>query len=217
MTRRLTWLFLGLGLLAWAPLRAADSAPPAPLFDGRTLAGWEGDAKVFRVAEGAIVAGSLTEKIAHNHFLCTTKEYGDFELRLKAKLTGAGDNAGIQFRSQRVPNHHEVSGYQCDMGNMTGRSIWGSLYDESRRNKFLAHGDAAAVAKAVKPDDWNELVIRCEGPRIRIWLNGVPTVDYTETEANIARRGVLGLQIHGGAPSEARYKDISIVELPAPQ
>lgn len=213
---RTLWLLFALGLgLIFSSLASAEDAKPVTIFDGKSLTGWEGDMKVFRVEEAAIVAGSLKDKVAHNDFLYTTKEYGDFELRLKAKLTGAGDNAGIQFRSKRVPNHYEVSGYQCDMGNMTGRSIWGSLYDESRRNKFLVHGEAEAVAKAVKPNDWNELVIRCEGPRVRIWLNGLLTVDYTESEANIAQSGVIALQIHGGAPSEARYKDITILELPA--
>jgi hypothetical protein len=193
----------------------AVAAEPAPvkLFDGKTLAGWEGNEKMFRVENGAIVAGSLKEKIPHNDFLCTTKEYGDFELTFKARLVGQGDNAGVQFRSQRVPNHHEVSGYQCDIGLMQGRSIWGSLYDESRRNKFLAHGEEAAQNKATKAGEWNELKIRCEGPRVRIWLNGVPTVDYTETDDKMARKGVIGLQIHSGPPAEASYKDIMIVEL----
>lgn len=198
-------------LLASA-LLAADPAP-VKLFDGKTLTGWEGDAKVFRVEDGAIVAGSLKEKVAHNDFLCTTKEYGDFELRFKAKLVGQGDNAGVQFRSQRVPNHFEVSGYQCDIGLMQGRSIWGSLYDESRRNKFLVHGEEAAQNKATKAGEWNQLVVRCEGPRVRIWLNGVQMVDYKEEDDKISRKGIIGLQIHGGLPAEASYKDIELIEL----
>ena len=112
-----------------------------PLFDGRSLAGWEGKKDVFRVEENAIVAGNLKEKIPNNEFLCAEKSYRNFELRLKAKLIGEGQNAGIQFRSVRIPNHHEMNGYQCDMGQMGDRSIWGALYDESRRRKFLAQGD----------------------------------------------------------------------------
>src|SRR5687768_4712372 len=87
-----------------------------PLFDGKTLAGWEGDERVFRVEDGAIVAGSRTEKIPHNEFLSSKEEFGDFELRLKARLIGKGQNAGIQFRSQRIADHFEMIGYQCDMG-----------------------------------------------------------------------------------------------------
>ncbi|MBN1417299.1 MAG: DUF1080 domain-containing protein [Planctomycetes bacterium] len=187
--------------------------PPVRLFDGKTLAGWEGDPKQFRVRDGAIVAGTLAERIPHNDFLCTTREYADFELRLKVKLVGEGDNAGIQFRSRRVPNDPEVSGYQADMG--TG--WWGCLYDESRRNRVLARAPEPDVARILKPGDWNDYVIRCEGRRIQLFLNGVRTVDYVETEPGIPRSGVIGLQIHGGAPSEAWYKEIEIREIPGPR
>lgn len=195
------------------PTRAEDESGFVPLFDGKSLDGWEGDNDIFRVAGGAIVAGSLTNRIPRNEFLCSTKEYGDFELRFRARLVGQGKNAGVQFRSQRIPKHHEVIGYQCDMGEMNDRSIWGALYDESRRRKFLAIGDDAEIRKVFKPSDWNELVIRCWGPRIEIWLNGYKTVDYTEADDEIARRGIIGLQIHGGSPAEASYRDIRIKEL----
>lgn len=61
--------------------------------------------------------------------------------------------------------------------------------------------------------EWNEHRIRAEGPRIRIWLNGVQTVDYTETEPGIETSGIIALQIHGGPPSVVLYKDITIEEL----
>ena len=190
---------------------AADETGFVSLFDGKTLAGWEGNEKAFRVENGAIVAGSLDENIPNNEFLCTTKEYGDFELRLEAKLEGKGENAGIQFRSKRVPNHHEVSGYQCDMGRAWDRSVWGALYDESRRNKMLAEPSAEVSAKAdPKPGEWNEFVIRCEGPTVQIWLNGVQTVDYGEKDGGISRAGVIGLQIHGGEPAQASYRNLRI-------
>jgi hypothetical protein len=181
-----------------------------PLFDGKSLAGWEGNKEIFRVEDGAIIAGSLTERVAHNEFLASEREYEDFELRLKARLTGQGQNAGVQFRSQRVPDHFEMIGYQCDMATMQGRPIWGALYDESRRRKFLAEPDATRLAEVLKKDQWNDLVIRCEGPHIQIWVNDFKTVDYTEMEEGIARRGKLGLQIHGGAPAQAAYRDIRI-------
>jgi hypothetical protein len=186
---------------------ADDPAKPTALFDGKTLDGWEGDLKIFRVEDGAIVGGTLKERIARNEFLCTKKEYGDFELRLKCKLLGEGANAGVQIRTKRIPNHHEVSGYQADMG----AGWWGKLYDESRRNRVLAEPGKDVKVK-VNAGDWNDYVIRCEGPRIQLWLNGVKTVDYTEKDDKIARSGIIGLQIHGGGPSEAWYKDITIVE-----
>lgn len=196
-------------LTVW-PAMAAEKDTAAALFDGKSFAGWEGNLKHFRIEEGAIVAGSLKGKVPRNEFLCTKRRYGDFELRLKVKLVGKGDNAGIQFRSERIPNHHEVKGYQADMGGMW----WGKLYDESRRRRVLAGVIDAAKLKAVlKIGDWNEYVIRCQGPRIQFWVNGVQTVDYTEQEKGIPRRGIIGLQIHGGAPSQASYKEIRIKEL----
>lgn len=192
----------------------ADEEPGfTPLFDGKTLAGWEGNEKVFRVQDGAIVAGSQQDRIAHNEFLASKDEFGDFELRLKARLVGKGQNAGVQFRSQRLENHFEMIGYQCDIGTMRSASIWGALYDESRRRRFLVEPDQAKLKAALKPDDWNDLVIRCEGPRVQIWVNGAPTVDYSEPDDTIARRGRLGLQIHGGEPAEAAYKDIRLKRL----
>jgi len=184
-----------------------------PLFDGKSFEGWEGNRKTFRIEDGSIVGGTLTERIPHNDFLCTTREFGDFELRLEAKLMGAGNNAGIQLRSQRIPDHHEVIGYQCDMGSAWNRPIWGALYDESRRRKVLAEGNPDEVQKALKENDWNEFVIRCQGSRIQIWLNDCLTVDYTEKDDDIARQGIIGLQIHGGKPAEAWYRKLRIKTL----
>lgn len=206
-----------LACLFAAPIAADDGKREddgfVSLFDGKTFDGWEGNLKHFRIEEDAIVAGSLTERIPNNEFLCTKKEYENFELRLQAKLVGKGDNAGIQFRSQRIPNHHEVIGYQCDMGSAFGRKIWGAVYDESRRRKILAEGNQEKLLKVFKPDDWNQFVIRCEGNRIQVWLNGFQTVDYTEKDEKIAKKGIIGLQVHGGAPAEASYKAIRIKEL----
>jgi hypothetical protein len=200
-------------LVLLAPLAAGGQVPspskPVALFNGKTLDGWEGDLKIFRVEQGAIVAGTLDNKIARNEFLCTTRTFGDFELRLKFKLLG-GDaaNAGVQFRTKRIPDNHEVSGYQADMGV----GWWGALYDESRRNKVLVGPDQAKMKDVVKIGDWNDYVIRAEGKHIQLRLNGVQTVDYTEAEPQIDSSGVICLQIHGGPPSQAQYKDITIVD-----
>lgn len=197
------------------PRPAKAAAPPpamkgAPIFDGRTFDGWEGNLKWFRIEDGAIVGGTLKEDIANNEFLCTMKEYGDFQLRLKLKLVANKGNAGIQVRSKRIPNHHEVIGYQADVS----AAYWGALYDESRRNRMLARPDSVTLTKAVKVNDWNEYVIRCEGKRIQLWLNGIQTADYSEADPTIPQTGVIGLQIHGGPPSEIWYRDIEIETLP---
>jgi len=188
-------------------------AESKPLFDGKSFAGWEGDTeKTWRIEDGAIVGGSLEAEVPRNEFLCTTKSYGDFELKVHFKLLGdrAKANAGVQFRTKRIPNHHEVIGYQADVG----QQYWGALYDESRRKRVLAGPAKDLIEKLVKHDDWNDYVIRCEGPRIRLWLNGTLTVDYEEKDDKVERTGIIGLQIHGGAKAKAYYKDITIAELP---
>ena len=203
--------FCSLVLLAVAV--AVHAAPSGkPIFDGKTFAGWEGDTnKTFRIVDGAIVGGTLNAKNPRNEFLCTTRNYTNFVLTLKFKLVGEGANAGVQIRTKRIPNHHEVSGYQADMGDP---SWWGCLYDESRRNKVLAQSDMEKVNKDLKRNDWNEYIIRCEGPRIQLSINGVQTVDYTEKDPGIEDFGVIAVQIHSGPPSEAWYKDIYLQELP---
>ncbi len=206
-------LILGSCLIASTAHAVAEEAPRIVLFDGKTFTGWEGDTeKTWRIEDGALVAGSLETTVPRNEFLATTRQFENFDLRLKYKLTGVEGfiNGGVQFRTQRIPNHHEVRGYQADLG----AGYDGHLYDESRRNRMLAVPDKETVAKALKPDDWNEYRIRAEGPRIRLWLNGVQTVDYTEEDPNIPRQGVIALQIHGGCKAIVRYKDISIQELP---
>ncbi len=212
-------VLFGLGLLCVVVPQGARAAEkdekPADgfvaIFDGKTFDGWEGDKAVFRIEEGAIVGGSMKKGLPRNEFLCTAKEYGDFELRLKFKLLGKDANGGIQFRSRRVPNNNEVSGYQADLG----QSYWGSLYDESRRNKIVAKADLEELKKVLKMDDWNEYRILCQGRRIQLWINGHQTVDYTEADEKLEQTGIIGLQIHGGPASEAWYKEIMIKPLGA--
>lgn len=204
-----TALFLALPLT----LCAAENVS---LADGKTFKGWEGDTnKTWRLEDGAFVGGSLKVKVPRNEFLRSSRPYTNFVLRLKFKLVGtpAGGfiNGGVQIRSQPAKNPpNEMVGYQCDLGP----DWWGALYDESRRNKPLIKPDPAEVAKALKKDDWNEYLIRCEGKRIQTSINDVAMIDYTEPDAAIPQWGLLGLQIHGGGPAEASYKDITIEELP---
>lgn len=202
-----------LSVLAILVIPSAATAQ-TKLFDGKTLAGWEGETKkTWRVEDGAIVGGSLEETVKQNEFLCTLKSYGDFELKLKFKLLGdkKSVNAGVQFRTKRIPKHHEVSGYQADIG----QGYWGALYDESRRNRVLAGPNKKLIDEIAKHGDWNDYLIRAEAARIRLYLNGKLTVDYTEKDEKIERAGIIGLQVHGGAKAKVYYKDITIVELPA--
>jgi len=192
------------------------------LFDGRSFAGWHGDIATadrpggtWRIEEGAIVAGSDGAAAARNEFLATDGVWEDFELRLEFRIDGSRAlNAGVQFRSRRIPDHHEVIGYQADIGP----GLDGALYDESRRRRFLAEPEAAIRERAVAAGThgWHDLAIRCEGPRVRIRLNGVETVDFTETDAEVEPRGMIALQIHGQMVGTIRYRNIRIIDLSAP-
>jgi hypothetical protein len=184
------------------------------LFDGQTFTGWEGDTKqAFRIESGAIVGGSLKKPVPHNAFLCFQGTFNNFVLRAECRLIGPA-NGGIQFRSQRVPHHYEVSGYQADMSAEANGGYWGCLYDESRRNRVLAAPDRGLLLKTLKPRDWNQYEIRCEGPHLQLFLNGVKMVDYTEQDTKLPASGIIGVQIHGGGPSEAWYRNITIERLP---
>src|ERR1043165_6838036 len=117
----------------------AEKSKSVKLFDGKTFGAWECDTnKTFRIEDGAIVGGSMKSAVPRNEFLCTTRQYTNFVLKLKFKLIGNPGNAGVQIRTRKIPNNHEVSGYQADMGDPSWR---GCLYDESRRNKVLAQSD----------------------------------------------------------------------------
>ena len=185
------------------------------LFDGKTFAGWGGDFDAtWRIENGQIVAGSPDSAAPQNEFLATARDYGDFELRLEYKLEAKeGANAGVQFRSVRIPNHHEVSGYQADIGP----GYFGALYDESRRNKLLALPAERMVAAALAGgiDGWHSYRIRAEGKRIRLELNGVETVDWIEPDDAIAKTGMIALQIHGGLVGTIRYRNLRIKPLDA--
>jgi hypothetical protein len=132
---------------------------------------------------------------------------------MKVRFTSRENNAGIQFRTSRIPDHHEVIGYQADVGFLGAHPIWGSLYDESRRNRFLAEPPAEKVLEVLKPEGWNDYRIRCVGPHIQFWLNGTLVMEYEEEDDSVARSGVICVQIHSGAPAEAWYRDMLIKEL----
>ena len=193
------------------------SAAPVPLFDGKTLAGWEipeAEKKWWKVEDGNIVGGSMEENVPKNTFLSAAKRYGNFEMRFKVKLTQKEGfaNSGIQVRSERKDDG--MSGYPVD----AGIGYWGTIWDEHRRDKVIASPvDKAALDRVVKDWEWNEYRILCEGPRIRTWINGVLAIDYTEQDPAIPLEGYIGMQAHSGGKFLVEFKDITIEELGAPE
>jgi hypothetical protein len=185
----------------------ADHEGFKPLFDGKTLAGWQGDPELWTVEDDAIAGSTDVSQIKKNQFLVTDKEYGNFVLKLKFKLRNG--NSGIQYRSQATDDF-VASGYQADIAD---QRFMGILYDERGRG-ILADVKPDEVAKHVKNYDWNEYVITADGPHITQTINGFTTVDYTEKDDKAAKKGIIALQLHVGPKMRVWFKDIEIKELP---
>lgn len=195
-------------VVPWGPV-AADDKPKGgergftSLFNGKDLSGWEGTAKLWSAEDGLLVGKS--PGIRRNEFLSTKTEYGDFELRLEFRMQNGKGNSGVQFRSKREKGSAAVSGYQADLGD----GYWGSLYDEHRRNRVLVRAPKSLM-KVLKKDGWNAYVIRAVGNHITLSINGLKTVDYTEKDDKIARKGIIALQIHAGPPMRIEFRNIRI-------
>jgi dienelactone hydrolase len=185
-----------------------ETAGFTSLVAGDDLTGWEGDSTIWKAINGSIVGKTL--KLDHNDFLASRTTYGDFILKATFRLKDGAGNSGIMFRARRQ-GAHEMSGYQADIGE----NYWGSLYDESRRNKTLVAAAEPALKKLHK-NLWNQYLIRAIGDDVRLSLNGVESVHYVEKDGAIARSGALGLQVHAGGPTEVEFKDLYIQKLPTP-
>jgi hypothetical protein len=72
----------------------------------------------------------------------------------------------------------------------------------------------ADIAAAYKLGEWNELIITANGDQLRHTVNGVVTAEVTETDAAIAKSGVIALQLHTGPPMTVQFKDIRLKTLP---
>lgn len=179
-----------------------------PIFDGRSLEGWEGNADLWQVEDGMIVGKS--PGIKRNEFLATRQRFQDFELRLQFRLHDGKGNSGIQFRSRRAEEGSGVIGYQADIGER----YWGCLYDEERRRKVLQQAPAE-LEQRLQKGDWNDYVIRAQGDQITLKVNGVKTVSYREEDPSIAREGIIALQIHSGPAMRIDFRNIRLRELKA--
>jgi hypothetical protein len=209
------YTIIALTLLASSQLPAcAQSASKAvSLFDGKTLRGWKtvdpAKMKEWFVADSTIRSGDGVHKIPANTYLYTEKEYQDFEFRCLFRLSGDPKtgliNSGIQYRS--IIKDGKMVGYQADIGN----GYWGDIYDEHRRGK-LAGGDLSTLRHLLKEDGWNSYIIRCVGNRHELYINGVKTCDYTETDSSIPRKGVIAVQIHSGGVAQVEFRDLTMEE-----
>jgi hypothetical protein len=199
---------LGLLLAGLLGIGASAEEGFAPLFDGKTLDGWQGDPGFWSVEDGAILGSSEAKKVPHNTFLSTKKSYKNFILKVEFKLRN--HNSGVQVRSKQHDDF-VVSGYQADIAQ---QRFTGILYEERGRG-ILCDVKPEEVAKHIKADDWNEYVITCDGPHLKQELNGFTTVDYTEKNSDKgAKEGIIALQLHAGPAMKVWFRNIRIKELP---
>ena len=183
------------------------------LFDGKTLDGWDGDPRVWRVDDGAIVGSSDNYSPEHNTFLVYKAPYTDFVLKAEVKLRNG--NSGIQFRSKLLPDWI-VHGYQADLSFAGERSAWGNFYEEKGRGRGVMPAPSVGWEKAkniVRAKDWNQYEIYAKGSHIRLTLNGVVTIDTHDDKTS---SGVIGFQLHTGDPMEVRFRGIKIKPLIQP-
>ncbi|MCB9939921.1 MAG: DUF1080 domain-containing protein [Planctomycetaceae bacterium] len=226
---------------------AADDAQTAPaepsdmkqIFNGKDLAGWDGDTRLWSVKDGVIHGETTAENAANgNTFIIwqdgTTK---DFELRLSFRCN-ATNNSGIQYRSKHITegnvrNKWVVRGYQHEIRNENKLpNVSGFIYDEGgKRGRICLVGekatwgedgkkvtgsliDAESYEKLFKLDDWNDVVIIAKGNHIQHYTNGRLVLDFTDNAPDLALLdGILALQLHAGKPMWVEFKDIRIREI----
>ena len=203
-------LLIGAFLMLVPP---ASGEELAPLFDGKSTAGWvqRGGKAVYAVEEGALVGRSvLGEK---NSFLCPPLEYADFVLEFEV-MVDPKLNSGVQIRSAARPDYRSgvVHGYQVEI-DASERGFSGGIYDEQRRGWLTSTDGAAASRKAWKAGEWNHYRVEANGDRLRTWLNGVAIADVTD---GLARSGFVGFQVHESkeAGLAVKWRNIRIRELP---
>lgn len=193
-----------------SPGAAAVDAAPTPLFDGQTaLTRWShvGDA-AYRL-DGDVLVGNAGPRRKQS-FLVSEETLHDFELLVDVKIAVLG-NSGIQLRSHVSPDGR-LHGYQAEI-DPTDRSWSAGIYDEGRRGWLNDLSDNRPAREAFDRGGWNTYRIRCEGPRIRTWLNGVPAADLLDG-ADLS--GHLGFQIHGGDDDiEIRWRGARVQRLGA--
>ncbi len=191
------------GLIAY--LRGKSQVPmlatkenAGAFFNGRDLAGWTGDLKLWSVKNGEIVG--LSPGIGHNTFLLSDLSAKDFRLSLDVKLAKDEGNSGVQFRSESLKGFEEMRGYQADIGP----GWWGKLYEENGRAVLSDKSGEPYLKKG----DWNRYEIEAIGSHIRTWLNGQPCVDFNDPAPRT--QGLFALQLHAGGPTEVRFRNIKL-------
>ncbi|HTO05199.1 MAG TPA: PVC-type heme-binding CxxCH protein, partial [Opitutus sp.] len=209
----------------------ADPPTRQPIFDGQSLAGWEGDPQLWRVEDGAITAEiAAGSSLKNNAFLYWSGEVHDFDLSLEFRISGAPSaNSGIQYRSQRLADGH-AAGYQADLDD---GAVWlGRIYDEHGRALLVERGTRVSIApdgrrwvdefakpesfRAIaKPGDWNTYRITAKASHVELWINDVLFATLDDHQSDAAEfSGRLAFQLHSGdGPAKVQFRNIQLAHL----
>lgn len=196
--------------LADAQPSSGNRAEWRSLFNGKNLDGWKeiGNEK-WLVVDGAIYGEGVTEEYG---YLATEKEYTDFQLFLRFRCEAEG-NSGVYFHTAFKPGTATVTqGRQIEIDRAVGNHT-GGVYGDG---KGWLVWPAPHLEPIVRPDDWNEMLIRVEGNRYVTVLNGVPMIDFTQPSPG-SDRGAIALQLHSGGEGRMRFKDLWIRDLSHPR
>ncbi len=186
-----------------------------PLFDGTSLKGWKqmGGAATYEVSSGEIVG--KTVKGTPNSFLCTEREYANFELEYEVWVDPKL-NSGVQIRSHSVGGYQNgrVHGYQIEI-DPSERAWSGGFYEEGRRG-WLFQPSSPRAKSAFKNGQWNRFKVWAHGDRFRTWVNGIPVTDTTD---KMTQSGFIGLQVHSHDTSGAvvKWRNLRIRDLGHPK
>jgi len=225
MTRFLALLFLT--SVSLTTVLAEDGR--ISLFDGTTLSGWtqKNGTATYRVEDGAIVG--TTAEGSPNAFLCTDKDYGNFELTFEVKISSPALNSGVQLRSKtKEPSASEkqagkpgrVYGPQCELENSGSNGAEaGYIYGEGTDRGWLTPKERLIPHKHFIDGDWNRVRVVAVGPRIQTWINDQPVEDLTdEAIYQTHPTGFIGLQVHGitkgTGPYRVAWRAIGLKPLP---
>lgn len=227
----------------YPPTIQDDSLGFVPIFDGKSLEGWDGDPSFWRVENGEIIGEStLDNRVKMNTFLIWRGGIvKDFELKIDFKINGT--NSGIQFRSKEMPEIGKwvLRGYQADFeftnafsGNIHDeRSVreWGGgtalvlskrgdvtrVVDGEEKTLFKTVakvGDQTLLKGAFNVGGWNTFHIIARGQTIIQIVNGqLMSIAFDESKKNFVPEGLIGLQMHVGQPFKVEYKNILYKEL----
>lgn len=204
-----------------------------PIFDGRTLAAWDGDPTYWR-AEGGALVGEITPAtvVKSNTFVIWRGgRPKDFELKLDYRITADG-NSGINYRSASVPdpvtpgNKYALRGYQFDLDGR--RRYVGNNYEEKGRLFVGVRGQLTRIVGGRPPvvlstigdpadlagvatDDWNAVHLIIRGNTLIHQLNGrLMSVTIDDDEQNRPADGLLGMQVHVGPPMKVEFRNIRL-------